>query len=109
MVLKGNAMAKTELFWSPSGSREKPFRAWLARHSEDGFLLNCYRTGEKRDDYTAYMLHRASCPAFSGNNPRTGKNWTNKRFCKVCSLDADALQALAKATGKRVPRCALCM
>jgi len=70
-------MAKTELFWSSNGSRERPFRAWLAQHSDDGYLLNCYRTGAGPGDYKAYMLHRASCAVFNGNNPRTGKNWTN--------------------------------
>lgn len=102
-------MTKTELFWSADGSREKPFRTWLARRREDGFLLNCYRTGSKPGDYAAYLLHRASCAVFIGNNPRTGKNWTNKRFCKVCSLDADALQPHAKTKGGRVRHCALCM
>src|SRR5512139_3899755 len=101
-------MAKSELFWSPDGSREEAFKTWLVRHAEDGYLLNCYRTGNKPGDYRAYMLHRASCGAFTGSNPRTGKNWTNKRFCKVCSVDTEALQKHAAAKGDRVPPCALC-
>ena len=102
-------MPKTELFWNPDGSREQPFRAWLNSHGEDGYLLNCYRTGSRPGDYRAYLLHRASCSAFNGNNSRTGKNWTNKRFCKVCSVNAEALQSHVKKKGGGIQRCQLCM
>jgi hypothetical protein len=99
-------MANTEPFWN----REEQFKAWLTQHSEDGYLLNCIKTGTRPGDYVAIMLHRASCPAFNGNNPRTGKNFTNKGFCKVCALRSESLQDHAvKKGGKRVPRCQLCL
>jgi len=98
-------MAKPELFWN----REREFKGWLSKH-EGGFLLNCYKTGHTKGEYQPYMLHRASCGSFTGNNSRTGKNWTNKRFCKVCDMDPDALRRHAETKGgKRVPLCQLCM
>jgi hypothetical protein len=98
-------VAKPELFWN----RENEFKIWLSKH-QGGYLLNCYKTGEAKGEYKPYMLHRASCGSFSGNNPKTGKNWTNKGFCKVCSMNPEVLQRHAGAHGgKRVPLCQNCM
>jgi hypothetical protein len=98
-------MAEPELFWN----REREFKVWLSRH-ENGYLLNCCKTGRTEDEYRPFKLHRASCGLFTGNNPRTGKNWTNKLFCKVCSLNADALRRHAQEKGvKRVRPCQRCI
>ena len=98
-------MAKPKLFWN----REREFKTWLSKH-EDGYLLNCYKTGPTGSDYNPFKLHRASCSSFTGNNRRTGKNHTNKRLCKVCSLDADVLRRHAEAKGgKQVQTCQLCV
>ena len=56
-------VAKPELFWN----RENEFKIWLSKH-QGGYLLNCYKTGEAKGEYKPYMLHRASCGSFSGNN-----------------------------------------
>lgn len=89
---------------------ERAFKDWIARHSEDGYLLNCVK-GAAGTTGWPYILHRADCIKFNAPNRRSGKNFTTNRYFKVCSAKMAELVSWAKQErgGDTVPKCKLCL
>jgi len=90
-------------------NQEKAFKNWVGRHSEDGYLLNCVKGAAGAVGWP-HMLHRADCIKFTVPNRRSGKNFTTRRYYKVCSTSmAELVSWSRRQHGERVHRCKLCL
>lgn len=91
-------------FWND----EAGFRSWIERHSEDGYLLNCVK-GADRSVGWPYILHRADCVRFTTPNRRSGKNFTTRKYYKVCATNMSELASWARQQRReKIPKCKLC-
>jgi hypothetical protein len=99
-------MTKVERF----SNRETPFRAWVRRHAEDGYVLNCLKGPKSDSNGRPYLLHRADCRTLDGQHPRTGQNFTTARFYKACSTNLNQLATWGReVAGDEIRRCKLCL
>jgi len=89
-------------------NQEAAFKDWIARHSDDGYLLNCVKG--KAGTGWPYMLHRADCNRFTTLNRRSGQNFTTHQYYKVCSTKmADLISWAKRERGENVPKCKVCL
>jgi len=97
-------MAKTRFL-----NHEQAFTTWIRVHSEDGYLLNCIKAAGAAEGWP-YMLHRADCIKFTVLNRRSGKNFTTRKYYKVCSTSMNEFSSWAKRRrGDMVPKCKICL
>ena len=69
------------------------YLAWLARHNENGFVVNSRRP----PDASYLVLHRARCPSIS-SAASTDRTWTTT-YAKTCSTNLVTLERWANQLG----------
>jgi hypothetical protein len=89
------------------------FIGWCEKNP-DGFFFNCFRN-KAGDVVRPYMLHTAMggtmCPHFRNSNREAGvePNLTTASYCKVCSIDQQALEKWAKNLRNGLRHCSSCI
>jgi hypothetical protein len=90
-------------------NQEQAFKDWIRQKGEKGYLLNCFKGAAGAVGWPI-MLHRADCIKFTTPNRRSGKNFTTRKYYKVCSTNMAELLSWAKRErGEQVPKCKLCL